>query len=96
MAQSKDLAVQSIAGDCLKTWIDIPQDPPGGGGGEVAGRLQTGGKKDDPANEQFLDYFYKTAAHVLMKPLTDLPDWKKMTGKPMMSRLLIRISLTRL
>ncbi|KAH8824742.1 component of IIS longevity pathway SMK-1-domain-containing protein [Flagelloscypha sp. PMI_526] len=78
MAQSKDLAVQSLAGDCLKTWLEIPLESTGNSTGEAAGRLQTGGKKDDPVNENFLEYFYKTAVHVLMKPLTDLSDWKKL------------------
>lgn len=80
ISHSRDLAIQSQVGDCLKTWLEMAQEPTGGGG-EAGGRLQTGGKKDEPSNERFLDYFYKSCVNALMKPLTDLPEWRNLSGK---------------
>lgn len=40
-------------------------------------------RRDDPATEKFLDYFYKHCVDVLFKPVLDLPEFKSLTGKLM-------------
>lgn len=37
--------------------------------------------KDDPSTEKFLEYFYKNAVDILLKPLHDIPDFRKQTGR---------------
>lgn len=37
-------------------------------------------RRDDPATEKFLDYFYKNCIDSLFKPVLDLPDFKLMSG----------------
>ncbi|TFK66581.1 DUF625-domain-containing protein [Pluteus cervinus] len=83
-AQSSDLAVQCQVGDALKVWMDLPPAEPNTTGGEatppavLAARLANG-RKDDPGTERYMDYFYKHCAHILFKPLMDLPEWKQVT-----------------
>ncbi|PPQ70709.1 hypothetical protein CVT26_014633 [Gymnopilus dilepis] len=77
LAQSKDLAVQSQIGDALKTWLDIPSnDGPGLGGASEANPKVANVRKDEPGIERFLDYFYKDSIRTLLKPLSDLPEWR--------------------
>ena len=33
-------------------------------------------RKDEPGIERFLDYFYKDSIRTLLKPLSDLPEWR--------------------
>jgi protein phosphatase-4 regulatory subunit 3 len=33
-------------------------------------------RKDDPNTERFMDYFYRNCVDILLKPLTNLPEWK--------------------
>jgi protein phosphatase-4 regulatory subunit 3 len=33
-------------------------------------------RKDDPNTERFMDYFYRHCIDILLKPLTNLPEWK--------------------
>jgi protein phosphatase-4 regulatory subunit 3 len=80
MAQSKDLAVQSQVGDALKVWMDLPTtEAPAAAAAaasEVGPKLPTLSRKDDPGTERYMEYFYKDCVHKLMKPITDLPDWR--------------------
>ncbi|KAF9478406.1 DUF625-domain-containing protein [Pholiota conissans] len=80
MAQSRDLSVQSQVGDALKVWMDIPTaEPPAAAAAaasEVGPKLPTVIRKDDPGTERYMEYFYKDCIHKLMKPITDLLDWR--------------------
>ncbi|PPR02644.1 hypothetical protein CVT24_002127 [Panaeolus cyanescens] len=82
MAQSRDLAVQSQIGDCLRLWLDIPSDTSANNNGnslEVGPKLPISTAKDQPNTERFLEHFYKGTVHILLKPLTDLQEWKNFT-----------------
>ncbi|EKM79939.1 hypothetical protein AGABI1DRAFT_72653 [Agaricus bisporus var. burnettii JB137-S8] len=78
MARSKDLAVQSLVGDALKVWMDIPSEIPPAGAGEAhaIGASKMPARKDDSGTERFLEYFYKECVHILFKPLVELQEWK--------------------
>ncbi|KDR84068.1 hypothetical protein GALMADRAFT_236708 [Galerina marginata CBS 339.88] len=79
MAQSKDLAVQSQIGDALKTWLDVPMMDLHHGPSapsEAGPKLAAMSRKDEPGQERFTDYFYKECIGGLLKPLSDLPDWR--------------------
>ncbi|PPQ68299.1 hypothetical protein CVT25_001387 [Psilocybe cyanescens] len=79
MALSKDLAVQSQVGDALKVWLDTPTMDSAGGsaGSEATGpKLPTIVRKDEPGTERFIDYFYKCCIPILLKPLSDLSEWR--------------------
>ncbi|KAJ2917508.1 hypothetical protein MD484_g2933, partial [Candolleomyces efflorescens] len=84
MATTKDMAVQSQIGDALKTWLEVPPAPPppppaeanGPGGAPEGSTPPKAVAKKEGDTERFLDYFYKTCASVLFKPLMELPEWK--------------------
>lgn len=44
-------------------------------------------RRDDPASEKFLDYFYKQCIFVLFKPLLDLPEFNALHGTSLSLRL---------
>ncbi|KAL0580514.1 Platinum sensitivity protein [Marasmius crinis-equi] len=78
LTRSTDLAVQSLVGDTLKVWLDIPLGGdmgPGSTGEAAVSRLNM--RKDDPGTERFMEYFYKDCIEGLFAPLHDLPKWKE-------------------
>ncbi|KAF9057866.1 component of IIS longevity pathway SMK-1-domain-containing protein [Panaeolus papilionaceus] len=82
MAQSRDLAVQSQIGDCLKSWLEVPAEVSpnnSANGSEVGPKPAAPARKDEPNTERFLEHFYKGTVHILLKPLTDLQEWKNFT-----------------
>ncbi|KAJ8698742.1 Platinum sensitivity protein [Pleurotus ostreatus] len=78
LIQSRDLAVQSLVGDALKVWMDIPLND----GTEAAHQQQPGVKmlprgKDDPGTEKYMEYFYNgNCIHTLLRPFNDIPPWQ--------------------
>ncbi|KAF4601338.1 Platinum sensitivity protein [Pleurotus pulmonarius] len=78
LIQSRDLAVQSLVGDALKVWMDIPLND----GTETAHQQQPGIKmlprgKDDPGTEKYMEYFYNgNCIHTLLRPFNDIPPWQ--------------------
>ncbi|KAK1232108.1 Platinum sensitivity protein [Marasmius sp. AFHP31] len=80
LTRSNDLAVQSLVGDALKVWLDIPMNGevgPANTGETAVSRLNM--RKDDPGTERFMDYFYKDCVEGLFAPLHDLPKWRDHT-----------------
>ncbi|KAL0070111.1 Platinum sensitivity protein [Marasmius tenuissimus] len=80
LTRSNDLAVQSLVGDALKVWLDIPMNGevgPANTGETAVSRLNM--RKDDPGTERFMDYFYKDCVEGLFAPLHDLPKWRDFT-----------------
>lgn len=46
----------------------------------VIGVKLLGRGKDDPGTEKFLDSFYKTCIELLLKPFSEIPEFKNLTG----------------
>lgn len=78
MVTSGDLAVQSLVGESLKSWLDLPLDagPPHGLENGPLGVNKFLARKDEPTTERFLDYFYSDCVSILFKPVLDLAEWK--------------------
>ncbi|KIY73923.1 DUF625-domain-containing protein [Cylindrobasidium torrendii FP15055 ss-10] len=77
MATSKDLAVQSLVGDALKTWLDVPQDANAAATSEAhPGPAKQALRKDEPGTERFMEYFYKDCVKILLRPFDALADWQ--------------------
>ncbi|KAF9266258.1 DUF625-domain-containing protein [Marasmius fiardii PR-910] len=77
LTKSNDLAVQSLVGDALKVWLDIPVNGeigPANTAETVVSRLNM--RKDDPGTERFMEYFYKDCVEGLFAPLHELPKWR--------------------
>ncbi|KAG7097393.1 hypothetical protein E1B28_004743 [Marasmius oreades] len=77
LTRSTDLAVQSLVGDAVKVWLDIPingEIGPANTGETVVSRLNM--RKDDPGTERFMEYFYKDCVEALFAPLHELPKWR--------------------
>ncbi|KAJ7591477.1 component of IIS longevity pathway SMK-1-domain-containing protein [Mycena floridula] len=85
MSSSKDLAIQSLVGESLKSWLDLPggEAGPSAAGLEAHGALGAANKflprKDEPGTERFLDYFYNQCADTLFKPINEIHEWKTFT-----------------
>jgi protein phosphatase 4 regulatory subunit 3 len=95
MASSRDLAVQSLVGDSLKTLLEIAQDADAHVSPQdlsavfdmlnfpsqpaVAVKMLSRAK-DDPGTEKFMDYFYKQCIQTLFKPIDDIPEFKNLAG----------------
>ncbi|KAF8165663.1 component of IIS longevity pathway SMK-1-domain-containing protein [Crassisporium funariophilum] len=83
MAQSRDLAVQSQIGDALKVWMDVPSIDLNAGAGassEASGpKPLVVTRKDDPGTERYMDYFYKECIGILLKPFSDIQEWRNVT-----------------
>ncbi|EMD40366.1 hypothetical protein CERSUDRAFT_110962 [Gelatoporia subvermispora B] len=77
LVRSRDLAVQSQVGEALKTLMEVQQDVPDPH--QAAGVKMMQRAKDHPANEQFMDYFYKQCMETLFRPFGDIPEFKTMT-----------------
>ncbi|KAJ8473828.1 hypothetical protein ONZ45_g16156 [Pleurotus djamor] len=79
LIQSKDIAVQSIVGDALKVWLDVPLND----GNETAHQQQQSAlklmprPKDEPSTEKCLEYFYNgICIQTLARPFNDIPFWR--------------------
>ncbi|KAF7970250.1 hypothetical protein HWV62_24502 [Athelia sp. TMB] len=91
MAQSRELAVQSQVGDALKVILEIPQtDAPEPN--TVIGVKLLGRGKDDPGTEKFLDSFYKTCIELLLKPFSEIPEFKNLTAAFRFFRICLKLN----
>lgn len=72
-----DSAVKSLIADSLKSLLEIPLDQ----SEHVANIKSAVRQREDPTAEKFLDYAYtKGVIRSLIKPLSDIPEYKSLAG----------------
>ncbi|CAE6455844.1 unnamed protein product [Rhizoctonia solani] len=84
MGSTKDLALRSQISDALRVLLEVQ-----GAGGEMtvgersavsAAAKAAMGRREDPATERFLQYFYEQCIISLYKPILALPDFTVLQG----------------
>ncbi|EUC57696.1 component of IIS longevity pathway SMK-1 protein, partial [Rhizoctonia solani AG-3 Rhs1AP] len=85
MGSTKDLALRSQISDALRVLLEVQ-----GAGGEMsvgersavsAAAKAAMGRREDPATERFLQYFYEQCIISLYKPVLALPDFTVLQGR---------------
>ncbi|KAG8763581.1 Platinum sensitivity protein [Ceratobasidium sp. 423] len=85
MGSTKDLALRSQISDALRVLLEVQ-----GAGGEMtvgersavsAAAKAAMGRREDPATERFLQYFYEQCIISLYKPILALPDFTALQGR---------------
>ncbi|KAG8965922.1 Platinum sensitivity protein [Tulasnella sp. 419] len=75
LSTAKDLALRGQMAESLRMLLEIP----GLDDNSSALKMMTR-QREDPIAETFIHYFYDTCASTLVKPLTDLPEVKNVSG----------------
>ncbi|QRW15976.1 Serine/threonine-protein phosphatase [Rhizoctonia solani] len=85
MGSTKDLALRSQISDALRVLLEVQ-----GAGGDMSVGERSGvsaaakaamGRREDPATERFLQYFYEQCIISLYKPVLALPDFTALQGR---------------
>ncbi|KAJ1308579.1 hypothetical protein OPQ81_004278 [Rhizoctonia solani] len=87
MGLTKDLALRGQISDALRVLLEVQ-----GAGGEMSVGERSAvspaakaamGRREDPATERFLQYFYEQCIISLYKPILALPDFTALQGAPL-------------